>query len=161
VCSGTRPPRLTALATSSVRAGMKRRRSEATRWWRVHPTVGVHAGEGLKTTPRACFLSSCWVARRPMSSVARSLRHRRGSRENEWALGFGRGSRRCFCSAGFRMWPLDEDGRLTTGGPTGAAQVGKCFPGPGPPRGLVRGACYARAGRRAIFCFGPVSSYEQ
>jgi hypothetical protein len=149
------------LATSSVRAGTKRRRCEATRWYRVHPTVGAHVDEGLKTAPRARFLSSRWVARRPMSSVARSLRRVRGSGENEWALGFGRGCRRHFCSAGFHAWPLDEDGRLMTSGPAGATQVGKRFPGPGPRRGLVCGARCARAGRRVVFCFGPVLSYEQ
>jgi hypothetical protein len=142
---------LTALATSSMHAGAKRRRCEATRWWRVHPTVGAHVGEGLKTVPRAHFLSSHWVAHRPTSSVARSLWRGRGSEENEWALGFGRGRRQRFCSAGFRAWPLDEDGRLTTSGPAGAAQVGKRFPGLGPRRGLVRGAHRARAGRRAGF----------
>jgi hypothetical protein len=66
-----------------------------------------------------------------------------------------------FCSAGFRAWPLDEDGRLTTSGPGDAAQVGKRFPGPSPQRGLARGAHCARAGRRAIFSFGSVSSCEQ
>jgi hypothetical protein len=56
---------------------------EATRWWRVHPTVGAHTGEGLKTAPRARSLSSRWVARRSTSSVACSLRRGRGSGENE------------------------------------------------------------------------------
>jgi hypothetical protein len=30
----------------------------AARRWRIHPTVGAHAGEGLKMLPRARFLSS-------------------------------------------------------------------------------------------------------
>jgi hypothetical protein len=126
----------------------------STQRWARTPARGSRRRLGL-------ISSSRWVARRPMSSVARSLRHGRGSRENEWALGFGRGRRRRFCSIGFHAWPLDEDGRLTTSGPTGAAQVGKRFPGPGPRRGLVREARCARAGLRAVFRFGPVSSYEQ
>jgi hypothetical protein len=56
--------------------------------------------------------------------------------EGKWALGFGRGCRRQFCSAGFRAWPLDEDGWLTTSGPADAAQVGKQNPGLGPRRAL-------------------------
>jgi hypothetical protein len=48
------------------------------------PKVGAHADEGLKTAPQARFLSSCWAARRPTTSVARSLRHEvKGVRENK------------------------------------------------------------------------------
>jgi hypothetical protein len=119
------------------RARAERCRREATQRWRVHPTVGVPAGEGLKMTPRAHFLSSHWVAHRPAALLARSLQHelKRAREKKKWALGFGRRRRCRFCSARFHVWPLDEDGRLTTCGPIGAAQVGKQNPGPGPRRG--------------------------
>jgi hypothetical protein len=125
------------LTISSVSARAERCRREATQRWRVHPTVGVPAGEGLKMTPRARFLSSHWVAHRPAALLARSLQHelKRAREKKKWALGFGRRRRRRFCSARFRVWPLDEDGRLTTCGPIDAAQVGKQNPGPGPRRG--------------------------
>jgi hypothetical protein len=51
--------------------------------------------------------------------------------------------------------PMGMDGRRLTD--RVATQVGCDFPSPGPRRGLVRGACCARAGRRAIFRFGLVS----
>jgi hypothetical protein len=126
------------LATSSVRAGVKRHRCEATRWWHVHPTVGTHADERLKTVPRARFLSSCWVAHRPMSSVARSMRHGRGKGENEWALGFARGRRRGFVRPNFTCgrWMQMDGSRLPD---RVAAQVGNDFPGLGPRRGLASG----------------------
>jgi hypothetical protein len=63
-----------ALTISSVSAHAERCRLEAARRWHIHPTVGAHISE-LKTAPRARFLSSRWVARRPAASVARSLRH--------------------------------------------------------------------------------------
>jgi hypothetical protein len=50
--------------------------------------------------------------------------------EGKWALGFRRGRRRRFCSAGFRAWPLDEDGQLMMCRPAGAAQVGEPFSRP-------------------------------
>jgi hypothetical protein len=121
-----------------------------------------------RALPRSCSI----VVRPPIGGRARRLqgprrchrgvaRHGRGSGENDWVLGFGPGRRRRFCSVGFHAWPLDADGRLMMSGPNDTAQVGKCFPGPGPRRGLVCRVRCARAGRRTVFCFGPVSSYEQ
>jgi hypothetical protein len=70
--------------TISVSACVERCRCEAARRRRVHPTVGAHAGEGLKMAPQARFLSSRWVAHRLATSVARSLRREvKGVRENE------------------------------------------------------------------------------
>jgi hypothetical protein len=63
------------LTISLVSARAERCCREAARRWRVHPTVGAHTGEGLKTAPRAHFLSSRWVAHQAAASVARSLRH--------------------------------------------------------------------------------------
>jgi hypothetical protein len=73
--------------------------------------------------------------------------------EEKWALGFGRGRRRQFCSAGFRVWPLDEVGRLTMCGPAGAAQVGKQNPGPGPRRGLRAVRAIAREKGHGLILF--------
>jgi hypothetical protein len=70
--------------TISVSACTERCHREAAQRWRVHPTVGTRADEGLKMAPQACFLSSRWVAHRPATSVARSLRREvKGARENE------------------------------------------------------------------------------
>jgi hypothetical protein len=121
-----------------------------------------------RALPRSCSI----VVRPPIGGRARRrqgprrchrgvARHGRGSGENDWVLGFGPGRRRRFCSVGFHAWPLDADGRLMMSGPNDTAQVGKRFPGPGPRRGLVCRVRCARAGRRTVFCFGPVSSYEQ
>jgi hypothetical protein len=49
-------------------------------------------------------------------------------------IGFGRGLPHRFCSAGFRVRPSDEDGRLTTSGPIGAAQEATSFTRPRPDR---------------------------
>jgi hypothetical protein len=47
----------------------RRDATEATRRWRVHPTVGAHTGEGLKVVPRARSLRS----RSSADEVARLL----------------------------------------------------------------------------------------
>jgi hypothetical protein len=58
--------------TSTEPPFIGRSATEATRRWRVHPTVSAHTGEGLRAVPRACSL-------RRHSSVAQS--HRCGARE--------------------------------------------------------------------------------
>jgi hypothetical protein len=58
-----------------------------------------------------------------------------------------------------RNRPMGMDGRRLTD--RVVAQVGRDFPGPDPRRGLVRGACCARVGRRAIFRFRLVLCDEQ
>jgi hypothetical protein len=73
-----------ALTILLVSAHAERCHREAARRRRVHPAVGAHTGEGLKMAPRARFLSSHWVARRPVASVARSLqRGLKRAREKE------------------------------------------------------------------------------
>jgi hypothetical protein len=86
--------------------------AEATRRWRVHPTVSTHTDEGLERR-----------LGRALSGAARSLevaRLRCGAererRKREMRLGFTRGRRARFCSSGNLAQPSDLDGRLTLTG---------------------------------------------
>jgi hypothetical protein len=90
--------------------GERTRRSaaEATRRWRVHPTVRGSGGASGSLSP------SLLVGRSESLVVARE---RERGRER-MRLGFARGRRAWFCSAGNLAQPSDLDGRLTLTGPS-------------------------------------------
>jgi hypothetical protein len=163
------------------RRGERTRRSaaEATRRWRVHPTVSAHTGEGLGR-PLGLALSA--AARRPLVSLAAARERERG--RGRMRLGFARGRRARFCSAGNLAQPSDESfpaqaqvaacsagraereraaGLISVSGRM-AAWHGECglrksgsqagF-GFGPLRGRARGVNSARAGGGPFSIYGP------
>jgi hypothetical protein len=91
----------------------RRSAAEATRRWRVHPTVSAHTGEGLG---RRLRLALSTAARRPLVSLAAAHERERG--RGRMRLGFARGRRARFCSAGNLAQPSNLDGRLTLTGPS-------------------------------------------
>jgi hypothetical protein len=134
-----RPPRLTALTTSSVRAGAKRRRHEATQ--RGAPN-GV---AGSVSSPRD--------SRSSADRSSRSVWH--GGRESEEVRMENEGARvasspgRRFCSTGIDGQPSNRDGRPSSL----ESQFGASFPQHRPTRrpGSWWRAC-AQAGREAQNC---------
>jgi hypothetical protein len=98
---------------SPPRQGERTRRSaaEATRRWRIHPTVSAHTGEGLG---RRLGLALSAAARRPLVSLAAARERERG--RGRMRLGFAQGRRARFCSAENLAQPSDLDGRLTLTG---------------------------------------------
>jgi hypothetical protein len=126
ICAGDEP------RCSSPRRCKRTRRgaTEATRCWRVHPTVGTHTSEGLKAAPRARSLS-----RRSESLAAARERERR---RNRMRLGLREAVER-----GFVQPETSRNHRIEMDGSQSpdrvSAQAGRSFPGPGPGCGLERG----------------------